>query len=57
MKHTPSMLQGLTIQLICVVSTVIHAITFPEHGLTESISTTNISGTAAWEGGIMNIKH
>lgn len=51
MKHTPSMLQGLTIQLICVVSTVIHAITFPEHGLTESISTTNISGTAAWEGG------
>lgn len=39
-----------TVQLICAVSTVINAITFPEHGLTQSIFTTDILCPALWGG-------
>lgn len=31
-----------TVQLVCLVSTVVYAVTFPEHGLTQAILTTDI---------------
>lgn len=39
-----------TVQLIRAVSAVVDTITFPEHGLTQSIFTSDILGIALWRG-------
>lgn len=37
-----------TIHLICIISTVIYAITLPEHGLTEPVSALDHGGVTLW---------
>lgn len=39
-----------TVHLVCAVSTVINAVTLPEHGLTQAIFTRDILWVALWEG-------
>lgn len=47
--------QSLTVELICAVSTVINAITFPEHGLTQSVFTGDVLRIALWRANIVKL--